>query len=129
MSDPKVLDFSAPAEEAVTVVFPDGETTCELPTADQLTLPALQFLTANGEEWGALLSDPKMTPAKSKRFDHLNEQLIDVLLDAPKSAIKTLSQKQKARIIMSFMTASPDLQGMIQELVEAETEKAPTTAS
>ena len=124
MANPKVLDFSAEQEEAVTIVFPDGETTCELPTADQLTIPALQFLTANGQEWGSLFEKSDLTAAERKRFDHLNKGLIEALLDVPKAKIATLNDKQKATIIMSFMTASPALQAMMKDLQEQPEGKA-----
>ena len=110
MADPKVLDFSAEKDEAITIVFPDGETTCELPTVDELSMSALQFLTGNGEEWYELFAKSDLTAAERKRFDHLNEKLIVALLDeVPKAARDQLSSRQKAKVIVGFMTASPNL--------------------
>lgn len=124
MANPKVLDFSAEKEEAITIVFPDGETTCELPTVDELSMAALQFLTSNGDEWYALFGNPNLTAPERKRFDHLNEKLVAALLDeVPKAARDQLSHRQKAKVIVGFMTASPDL---LQRAVE---EARRTTAS
>lgn len=124
MSNPKILDFSAPEEEAITVIFPDGKTTVELPTADELTLPALQFLTSSGAEWSALYEKSDLTAAERKRFGHLNQKLLEALLsEAPKAAIESLSEKRKAAVILSFMTASPKLQEAVRDLIEAEQSK------
>lgn len=120
MTDPKVLDFSAPEAEAITVIFPDGETTCELPTADELTLPALQFLTSSGQEWSKLYEKTDLSAKERKRFGHLNQKLIEALLDVPQKAIASLSDKRKAAIILTFMSASPGLQQMMQQMVEAD---------
>lgn len=121
MSNPKVLDFSAPAEEAVTIVFPDGKTKAELPTVDQLSLTALQFLTANGEEWFELFQAKEPTKEQSQRFDHLNELCVKALLhDVSDDALDTLTQRQKAAIIVGFMNASPQTQEKLQAIAKGE---------
>ncbi len=88
--------------------FPDGVTSAELPTIEALSLSALQFLAANGEEWFALFSKPAMNAKERHRFDHLSQQCVRSLLDeAPLEAVNSLNSRQKAQILVNFMTASP----------------------
>jgi len=120
MTDSKILDFSAPESEAITVIFPDGETTVEM--------PALQFLTSSGAEWTSLYDKGDLTAAELKRFDHLNQKLLEALLaEASKKAIASLSKKRKAAVILTFMTASPELQKVIEGLVEADQKATSST--
>lgn len=120
MSNPKVLDFSAPAEDAITIVFPDGVTTCELPTVDELSMSALQFLTSSGEEWFELFGKGTLTATERKRFEHLNQACVRALCDGvPQSKIDTLNSRQKAKIIVGFMTASPEIAAQLQTIAAA----------
>lgn len=117
---PKVIDFTAPAEEAVVIKFPDGST-AELPTVDALSLSALQFLTAQGDEWFTLFQKPDLTDDERTRFGHLNVACIKSLLpDVAADQIDALTDQQKAAIIVSFMTASPDTAETLQKLVAGE---------
>lgn len=122
MANPKVLDFSAEKDEAITIVFPDGEHSCDLPTVEELSMSAMQFLTSNGDEWLELFNKSDLKGTERKRFDHLNEKLIAALLDVPKAVRDQLSTRQKAKVIVGFMTASPDL------LQKATAEAKSTTA-
>lgn len=117
--DPKVLDFSAPAEEAITIKFPNGET-CELPTVDQLSMSALQFLTAHGDEWFKLFQAADLSDDQRTRFGHLNEKCVRALCDGvSQEALDGLGERQKARVIVGFMTASPETITQLQEMIEA----------
>ena len=124
--NPKVLDFSAPAEDAITIVFPDGETTCELPTVEELSMAALQFLTSSGEEWFRLFEKSILSAKERQRFEHLNERCVLALCDGvPKDQINALSTRQKAKIIVGFMTASPEIVEQLQTIAARQS----TTAS
>lgn len=132
MSDPKLLDFSAPPEEAITIIFPDGTTTADLPTVDQLSLSALQFLTSSGQEWFELFQTKGLTSEQRKRFEHINNQCIKALLcdQVEESIIDSLDTRQKAAVIVGFMTASPDTALQLQEIaVGGATAKKPISAS
>lgn len=125
MTDPQVLDFSAPEEETLTIKFPDGKS-CELPTADELTMPVFQFVAANGNEWQRLFEKADLTAAQRKRFDHLNDKLAYALCaDVPRATVDLLSAKRKAKIIVGFMTASSDL---LEAAKQAMNEKHKTSA-
>ena len=117
---PKVIDFTADQDEAIVIKFKSG-TTAELPTVDSLSLSALQFLTAQGEEWFTLFQKADLIPEERTRFEHLNVQCIKALLPtvAPEE-VDSLEDKQKAAIIVNFMTASPDTNATLQSLVSGE---------
>jgi len=120
MSNPKVLDFSAPAEEAITIKFPDGKT-CELPTVDELSMSALQFLTSHGEEWFTLFEKGDQTPEERTRFEHLNQACVYALCDVPRETVDLLNARQKAQIIVGFMTASPKTVAQLQTIAAGQT--------
>jgi hypothetical protein len=120
MADPKILDFSAPEEDVLTIVFPDGVTTCELPTVDELSMSALQFLTSSGDEWYRLFEKAALTVKERQRFEHLNERCIRALCaGVAEDQIKALSVRQKAKVIVAFMTASPALAEQIRATIGA----------
>jgi hypothetical protein len=115
MADPKVLDFSAEEEEVITIKFPNGKT-CELPTMEELTMPVYQFLATNGEEWYELFDKDEQTDDEKTRFEHLNNRLSYSLCDVPQETVDLLNERQKAKIIVSFMTASPELLSLAQQM-------------
>jgi hypothetical protein len=124
--NPNMLDFSAPEEDVITVLFPDGKTTCDLPTTEELSISTLQFLASSGEKWYELFQKPMLSGTERAQFDKLNNELVKALCEGvPEEQIEALSNRRKARIIVAFMTASPELLTVQQK---TETER-PTTES
>jgi hypothetical protein len=110
MANPKVFDFSAEDEDAITIIFQGGKHSCELPTMEELNMETFQWIAANGDEWYRLFDKQAMTPNERKRFGHLNKHLCYALCDGvPRNVVDQLTDKRKAKVIVGFMTASPGL--------------------
>lgn len=117
MSNPQLLDFSAEPEQALTVLFPGKEKySCEIPTMDELNMATFQWIAANGDEWQELFDSKDQSGPERKRFDHLNSHLCYALCaEVPRNVVDRLTTKQKARVIVSFMTASPGMLELVKE--------------
>jgi hypothetical protein len=129
MSNPRVLDFSAEEEDVITIKFPqtpkekrDGKSwTCELPTMEELTMPVFQFISSNGDEWYGLFEKRDLTNEERIRLHHLNNSLAYALCaDVPRRVVDRLSARQKAKVIVGFMTASPELLETAKQMAEAQ---------
>ncbi|MGH3029280.1 MAG: hypothetical protein ACRDNE_00660 [Gaiellaceae bacterium] len=117
MADPNVFDFSAEDEDTITIIFPGGKHSTELPTMDELNMETFQWLAANGEEWQRLFTKANLSVKERQRFTHLNKHLCYALCEGvPREIVDRLTDKRKAKVIVGFMTASPGLLELAKEI-------------